>query len=246
MKSFRAELHVHTVLSPCAELEMQPPLIIAEAVQQAIQILAITDHNASANIPAVIQAAQGSSITVFPGMEVQTLEEVHCLCLFDTLEQIQAWQKIVDQSLPEIKNQPDYFGDQLIVDQNGDFLAREERLLLTSTNLTINQAWQQVTQLGGLFIPAHVDRRANGLLALLGLVPTDIPLVALEISRNLSLVDAPHQYPAISGYPLLRGGDAHQLENITGFNHFYLDQPSIQELSWALSGNNGRFLQVSD
>jgi predicted metal-dependent phosphoesterase TrpH len=73
---------------------MQPPLIIAEAVQQGIQILAITDHNASANIPAVIQAAQGSSITVFPGMEVQTLEEVHCLCLFDTLEQIQAWQKL--------------------------------------------------------------------------------------------------------------------------------------------------------
>ena len=96
MKTFRAELHVHTVLSPCAEVEMIPPLIIQEALEKGINILAITDHNATANIGAVIKAAEGSGITVLSGMELQTREEVHVLCLFDTLEQALSLQSIVD------------------------------------------------------------------------------------------------------------------------------------------------------
>ena len=109
MNPIRAELHVHTVLSPCAEVEMIPPLIVREALERGISLIAITDHNASSNVSAVQKAAVGSGLTVMPGMEVQTREEVHILCLFDTLEQMSAWQASVDRFLPDTANNPDYF-----------------------------------------------------------------------------------------------------------------------------------------
>ncbi len=240
MKTYRAELHIHTVLSPCAEIEMLPPLIVMECLEKGISLIAITDHNATANIVAVQQAAQGSDLTVLPGMEVQTREEVHSLCLFDTLEQALAWQAIVDRHLPAIPNRPDYFGDQLIVDANGDFLQREERLLLNSVNLSLAEAYHHVTDLGGLFIPAHVNRTANGLLPVLGIPPTDIPLEILEISRHLKPAEAVKIYPAIKGYSLIQSGDAHRLDEILGLNQFTIQSPSIQEIRLALCGKQGR------
>jgi len=244
MITLRAELHTHTVLSPCAELEMLPPLIVMEALQRGIKLLAITDHNASSNIEAVQNAAKGSGLTVLPGMELQTREEVHVLCLFDTLDQTRAFQKIVDASLPNLENNPDFFGDQLIVDENGDFLARETRLLVTSTSLSINEAWEQVSALQGLMIPAHVDRPANGLLPLLGFVPPETPFKALEISVNVKPADAASRFPQTQGFTLVQGGDAHWLESIAGVNQFIIQSPTISEIQFALEGHNGRSVRI--
>ena len=123
---------------------------------------------------------------VLPGVELQTREEVHTLCLFDHYSQVLQFQEIIDHSLPNIQNQPEHFGEQFIVDETGDFIRREDRLLLSSTDLTLKEAWQFVTKIGGLFIPAHVNRKAFGLIENLGFMPTDIEVNAVEISRHLS------------------------------------------------------------
>src|SRR4026207_2291411 len=125
MKQFRADLHVHTVLSPCAEGEMIPPLLVQKALEKKIDLIAITDHNSSANVSAVQKAAQGTGLTVLPGMEVQSREEVHLLTLFETREGLEAWQKEVDASLPDLPNQPGFFGEQFVVDETGDFIRNE-------------------------------------------------------------------------------------------------------------------------
>jgi len=241
MKAFRADLHVHTVLSPCADIEMQPPLIVSTALDRGIQILSITDHNATGNIAAVQKAADGTGLTILPGMELQTAEEVHCLCIFDTLEQAHALQTIVDRLLPPLANRPDYFGDQLYVDENGDFLGREERLLLSSVRLSISEACHHVHRLGGLFIPAHVDRKAYGLLSHLGFVPADLPVDGLEVFRLSTPDQARVKYPQIASYPLLHNGDAHRLDQIQGTNQYYLEGPSVSEIRQAIFGRNNRF-----
>ena len=234
MKKFRADLHVHTVLSPCAGVEMIPPLIVEEALQRGIRLIAITDHNGTANIAAVQKAARGTELVVLPGMELQTREEVHVLCLFDELEQAEALQSWVDARLPDMPNNPDFFGEQFVVDETGDFIRREERLLLSSVEATLHEAWQEVSQLGGLFIPAHVNRTANGLLALLGLVPTDIPVEALEISRHIRPGDAPKKFPQIAGYPLIQDGDVHYLDGFLGSTVWTVDQPQVAEIRRAI------------
>jgi len=223
---------------------MIPPLIVQQALELGIRLLAITDHNASANVAAVQKAAQGSELQVLPGIELQTREEVHVLCLFDTLDQLSAFQTEVDALLPAIVNRPDFFGEQFVVDETGDFIRREERLLLTSVDLSIEEAWQKVSALGGLFIPAHVNRKAFGLIANLGLMPTGIAIEALEISRHITAAQARHTFPQIAGYPLIRSGDVHRLEEYLGVNEFQVEQASIAELRLAIQGREGRSLRL--
>jgi hypothetical protein len=241
---FRAELHVHTVLSPCAEVEMIPPFIIETAVEAGINLIAFTDHNASANVEAVQRAAVSSSVTVLPGMELQTREEVHVLCLFDTLEQLSALQAIVDQAMPDLENDSEYFGEQFIVDETGDFLRRETRLLLTSADLSIDDAFKCVQEIGGLAIPAHVDRKAFGIIANLGFIPEDIPFEALEISRHVKVQEAPVKFPQLRGYPVIRSGDVHRLDEFLGATSLLLAAPTIAEIRLALRGQDGRKIMV--
>lgn len=244
LKNFRADLHVHTVLSPCAGIEMIPPLIVEEAVQRGIRLIAITDHNSTANIAAVQKAARSSDLIVLPGMELQTREEVHVLCLFDGIDQAEELQSWVDQRLPNIANNIDFFGEQFIVDETGEFIRREDRLLLSSVDVTFTEAWQKVNAMDGLFIPAHINRTANGLLALLGLVPTDIPIEALEISRHITPTAAQTKYPQIRGYPLVQNGDVHYLDGFLGTTDWSMTVASVSELRKALRGEDGRSLQI--
>ncbi len=145
MNSYRADLHVHTLLSPCAGIEMIPPLIVQAALERGINLIAITDHNATANIEAVQKAARSSGLSVLAGVELQTREEVHSLCLFDSLEQARDFQEWIDAYLPEVKNNIEFFGEQFVVDETGDFIRREERLLINSVNVSLRQAWEEVT-----------------------------------------------------------------------------------------------------
>ena len=240
MKFFTADLHLHTVLSACAEMEMLPEFILERAQELGLNLIAVTDHNSAENVAAMLKAAAGTGITVLPGMEVQTREEVHLLCLFDTLEQLDAWQNLVNEHLPPLENDIEYFGEQFVVDETGEFVRRETQLLLTSADLSLEEAIGAVNAIAGLAIPAHIDRKANGLLEILGFVPVDIPIEALEISRHISVDAAPLRYPQVRGYPLVRDGDAHRLNEFLGVNKFLLESPTIAELKMALRRENGR------
>jgi PHP family Zn ribbon phosphoesterase len=242
MKKFRADLHVHTVLSPCAEVEMIPPLIVQTALELNIDLIAITDHNATGNIRAVMEAALGTDLTVLPGMELQTREEVHLLCLFQTLEQADTWQKVVDSILPDFSNNPEFFGEQFIVDASGDFIRHEERLLIVSAEIGLDEAASQVHALGGFAIPAHVDRKAFSLIANLGLVPPGFE--ALEISRHLKPDEAAIRYPQIRGYPLIQSGDVHRLEEFLGVCEFHIEAPTLNEIRMALKNTFDRTLFI--
>jgi PHP family Zn ribbon phosphoesterase len=233
MKQWRADLHVHTVLSPCAEVEMIPPLIVQAALEKGIDLIAITDHNASANVAAVQKAAERTSLTVLPGMEVQSREEVHLLTLFETLDDLQAWQAEVDGSLPDLSNQPEYFGEQFVVDETGEFLRSETRLLLTSTSFTIDEIFDRVKALRGIVIPAHVDRFSYGLFPTLGLISENWDPPALEISRRISPEQAGTTFPATRNYKLIQSGDVHRLDDFLGTTIFTIASPTLLELSMA-------------
>jgi len=240
MKKFRADLHVHTVLSPCAEVEMIPPLIVQQALEQNIDLIAITDHNASANVEAVQKAAEGTNLTVLPGMEVQSREDVHLLTLFETLDVLKTWQGAVDAALPAKLNNSDLFGEQFVVDETGEFLRNEPRLLLTSTRFSIDEIFEKVSALGGMVIPAHVERTTYGLLPTLGLISENWNLSALEISRRTTPEKVAETYPALRKYPLIQSGDVHRLNEFLGTTVFTLLSPTLMEITMAFKKISGR------
>jgi len=244
LKTFVAELHLHTVVSPCAGVEMIPPLIVQEAVKRDINLLAITDHNTTANVVAVQKAAAGTGLTVLPGMELQTTEEVHLLCLFDTPDQMAAWQTFVDARMPPLENNIEYFGEQFVVDETGEFIRRENQLLLTSAKISLVEAVTEVNRLEGLAIPAHVNRSSFSLIANLGFVPFDIPFEALEISRHVTPAEACRKFPQLRQYPLIQNGDVHYLHEFLGSTHFQLAAPMIAEMKLAFLKEKGRSVSI--
>jgi hypothetical protein len=151
---------------------------------------------------------------------------------------------MVNQRLPKLKNKPDFFGEQFVVDHTGDFIRRENQLLITSANLSITETYNLVNKLGGIIIPAHINRKANGLIENLGFVPDDIPVIALEISRHITPKNAVEKFPQITGYPLIQSGDVHRLEEFIGTTYFNIKSPSIEEIRMAIIGLEGRSLTI--
>jgi PHP family Zn ribbon phosphoesterase len=240
LRAYTADLHVHTALSPCAAVEMIPPLIVRQALARGLDLIAITDHNASANAGAVQRAAAGTTLTVLPGIELQTAEEVHVLCLFDRLERLLAWQEEVDGRMPARQNVPEFFGEQFVVDETGAFLRHETRLLAGSVEIRFDEVIREVRRQGGLAIPAHIDRPAYSLSANLGFPPPGLSLDALEISAHTTPAAARQRFPWLADYPLVQGGDVHHLENFAATTVFALAAPTIEEIRLALQSRDTR------
>jgi len=241
---FIADLHNHTVLSACAEVEMLPEFIVKRAQELSLGLIAITDHNSAENVAAVLTAAEGTGITVLPGMEVQTREEVHVLCLFDTLEQVTLWQKEVYAHLPLLENDEDAFGVQVVLDAEGHVVGRNARLLLVSTSFSVEEVVHRVHNLSGLCIPAHVDRPAYSIIANLGFVPPDLGIAGVEISHLVSLKEARARFPQLERYSLVAGGDAHRLQDMARRTTLKLAEATVAELSLALAGEGDRGVWV--
>jgi len=244
LRFFLADLHIHTCLSPCAELEMLPEFIVEQAQELGLQIIAVTDHNSAENAAAVVNAAQGRGITVLPGMEVQTREEVHVLALFDTLEQVARWQEQVYASLPPLKNDESFFGEQLVLDADGEPAEYLDRLLLTSSSFSLEEVVQRVSDLNGICIPAHVDHTAYSIISNLGFIPPELDIVGVEISSCVGLAQARERFPQLADYSLVANGDAHRLREMARRTTFKVAQATVAEIYLALAGEGGREVWV--
>lgn len=214
MSSIRVDLHIHTLLSPCAEADMTPRNILERAICLRLDAIAITDHNSTGNVRSVVEAAKGSNLLVIPGVEVQTREEVHVLGLFEHVLDAEGFGAELRAYLPDVKNRKDYFGFQILVDPNGEKMGEEERMLLNSTRLPVEEAFALIAEYGGLGICAHVDRSSYSIVGQLGFIPPGLSVAAVEVSHRISIREALTKYDFLSNYPVISSSDAHRLSEI--------------------------------
>lgn len=209
-----ADLHIHTALSPCGDSDMTPYNIANMAALKGLGMIAITDHNSAGNVEAVIEAAKGLDLTVVPGLEVETAEEVHMICLFKTLKESHKMWKIVREAMPEIPNRPDIFGEQQYLTATDEVVGVEKDMLVTASSLSVQQVKREAEALGGVCYPAHVDRSSYSILSNLGFIAPEDGFLWVEVSRRLPPEEAAQKFPQIEGYGLLTASDAHYLEDI--------------------------------
>ncbi|MCH4157186.1 MAG: PHP domain-containing protein [Acidaminococcaceae bacterium] len=247
MKTLLADFHIHSLLSPCAEVEMTPHHLMLRAAAAGIGALALTDHNASANLPALIRLQEKYPVKVFPGMEVECKEEAHLVVLFDKMHQMAAWQQQVDKALSGRLNQPEKLGAQFVVDEKDNLVREEPRMLLGPLTLTAAEVVAAVNKLGGLCFAAHVDRPAYSLLMSLGFLPPELGLAAAEISRN-SLAELQEQKlkARVGNLPYVTNSDAHWMQAFLDGpkNRITVRELTIKELRLALAGKEGRSWQA--
>jgi PHP family Zn ribbon phosphoesterase len=237
MRVYSSDLHIHTCLSPCGDLEMSPKDIVRRAREEGLDIIGITDHNTGKNVEAVVEAAEKFPVAVMPGMEVQTIEEVHVLTFFETIDDLRTWDGVVYEALPDITNNPDYFGDQPIVNAGGEIVGFEKKLLLNSLQMTLEQVFREVRSMGGYCIPAHIDKVSFGLIGHLGFIPRNLNIAVAEVQ---DLQQAP-QLADLQELQLVSSSDAHFLAEVgTRRSDLLMKEASFLELVMALEGKEGR------
>ena len=232
------DLHIHTCLSPCAQLDMLPTAIIKRAKAKNLDVIGICDHNSAENVQAVKRAGQREGVQVFGGMEICSNEEIHILAFFDNDDALLQMQTIVYENLSG-ENDENYFGEQLIVDEYDKIVGFTKKLLIGSINMEIEKVVEFVHNLGGLAVASHIDRDSFSIIAQLGFIPDELPLDALELSWRCQSGKVNNYEDC--GLPLIKSSDAHFPSDIgKAVTTFTLSAPSFTEVAMAFQGVEGR------
>jgi 3',5'-nucleoside bisphosphate phosphatase len=245
MKRYKADCHVHTLLSPCAGLEMTPRNIVKAAVDFGLDIIGITDHNTTRHALLVKELAEREQIFVLTGAEVTTREEVHCLTFFEHPFQLHEFQKFIDQNTNFIPNKEKLFGYQPVIDEDENITEMIPWYLPAALKAGIHTIEKVVHELDGIFIPAHVDRQSNGIFGQLGFIPDGLICDALGISAKANEKHVKQQYVLQTKMTLIRNSDAHYLKHFGEIcTVFKMNEVSYSEIKKALHQIDDRFCEI--
>ncbi len=211
MSAFRCDLHIHSCLSPCGDEEMTPGIIAGVAKLNGLDIAALTDHNTCGNCASFFAACENYGVVPIAGMELTTSEDVHLLCLFRTLADAAAFSAAVDERRIKIKNKPEIFGRQLLIDQDDEPCGEDAFLLINATTLPLEEAARLCVKHRGAAIPAHIDREANGMLSTLGEIPPEPDFPTVEVRDAGSLPQLEREHPILRRKRAIVSSDAHRI-----------------------------------
>ena len=244
LKQFKADLHIHSCLSPCGDWDMSPRGIIQKSREVGLDLIAICDHNTVENTGAAVREGRKKGLCVLPGMEVCSKEEVHMLALFGELSQALEMQTYVYTHLPG-ENKSEVFGCQVVANENDEVLGENPRLLIGATQLGLRDIAAKIRLLGGLCFCCHVDRPAYGIINQLGFIPADLDLDGVEISRHIKLAEAYKIVSGIEKFSCITSSDAHFIEDIGKvWTEFQMAAPTIDEIRKSLLKQDGRRILV--
>jgi PHP family Zn ribbon phosphoesterase len=237
-------MHIHTCLSPCSDWDMSPKKIVQQSLNIGLDIIAICDHNTAENCGAVMKEGVNQGLSVLPGMEVCSKEEVHILALFDELDSVLALQDYVYANLSG-ENQPEVFGFQVVANENDEVIGENTRLLIGATGLGLYDIVAKTHNLGGISLSSHVDRTAYGIIGQLGFIPPDLEIDGVEVSYRIKLASAREDVPGIGEYPCIAASDAHFLDDIGKVTtSLVLAAPTVEEIRLALQDTDDRRIMV--
>ena len=214
MKSLSYDLHIHSCLSPCGDDDMTPGNIVGMAAVKGLDVIAVTDHNSCKNCPAVLHFAKEYGVLAIPGMEINTSEEVHAVCLFPNLEAAMAFDSYVYDRLIPFPNNEEIFGKQQLYNKEDEVCGTVANLLINSVDISFDGLWELVRSYDGVMFPAHIDKTANSLIANLGFVPPDSQFKTAEVKDLKKLHELKQTNPYLNGCRIISNSDAHYLEDI--------------------------------
>lgn len=199
---------------------MTPNNIVNMALLKGLDIIAITDHNCCGNIEAVLDAARSNGLTVVPGIEVQSREEVHLICLFKKTDNALKFGEIIYNSLPNISNNEELFGRQLLLNAKDEIIGKLDKLLLSSSKFSIDEIFELTKEYKGICIPAHVDKSAYSIISNLGFIPPSLKAATVEFSNREKPESIMARLPYLKNYKYIVSSDAHYLWDISERQYF--------------------------
>lgn len=241
MNRYLVDLHIHSLLSPCGDLGMSPDAIVQRALDAGLDAIAVCDHNASQQTPLIREEGAKRGLTVFFGMELTTREEAHCIALMPDMQATRKLQEWVDTFLIKVTNNPARLGDQVWVDKGQRIAGSIGWYLNTPIDRSVEQIAAVIGCLGGLFIPAHLDRKANSLVGQLGFLPRELPVAAIEYNHPARLAELLRAHPDLQKHTAYTASDAHFPDQIgSNPSWLYAGECTFEELRKAFDGVDRR------
>lgn len=214
------DMHIHSCLSPCGDDDMTPSDIAGIGALNNLSVMALTDHNSCKNCPAFFEACEFYGIIPIAGMELTTAEDIHIVCLFKNLSSAMSFSNYVYDRIFPVKNKPEIFGNQNVVDTDGNILENVEKLLISATDIPIEEVPKLVAEYDGICYPAHIDRDANGIIAILGDIPPEPGFICAEMHDKDKLEMYKENYQSISYLKFVFSSDAHRISDINSDINF--------------------------
>ena len=214
MARYYYDLHLHSCLSPCGDMDMTPNNLVNMAKLLGMDIIALTDHNTSRNCEAAMKVGDEVGVLVIPGMELTTSEDIHAVCLFPTLEKALAFSEYVDQNRIHVKNKAQIYGRQVIMNENDEEIGEIEDLLLPGSFIGMYDAYRIVKEFGGICYPAHIDRDSLSILSVLGEIDPYCGFKTAELADISKLPELKKLHPILNELNIVTCSDAHYLENM--------------------------------
>ncbi|MBO4738179.1 MAG: PHP domain-containing protein [Bacteroidales bacterium] len=247
MNSFRADLHIHTLLSPCGDLDMTPDEIVRIAKEKQLSIIGITDHNTTKHVSLAKYYAQQCGIFVLGGAEVTTKEEAHCLAFFETDETLQIFDDYLQKYMQDIWNDTDKFGYQVQIDKEANIIYEEPKFLPAAIDQSLEEIEKKVHSLNGLFIPAHIDKPKTSVPSQLGFIPFDLKIDGVELSIRATKTDYLLRNRYLKNKTFIQSSDAHYTNQIgTTYCYFNIEHPSFEEIRKAFIEEDGRNILLKE
>lgn len=232
------DLHMHSCLSPCGDMDMTPNNIVGMSKLLGLNIIALTDHNSVLNCEAVMQLGEENDLLVIPGMELTTQEEIHVVCLFPTLEKALEWNDYVKEHQMQFKNRTDIYGRQVIMDKDDNEIGEVENLLILATDISVMDVKSLVESFSGVCYPAHINRDSMSIISSLGDIPPECGFRCAEVSSSGDIDKLKAMYPILNDMLIVRDSDAHYLENMKDAENFFeLDGLTIESVLNKLNNN---------
>jgi len=238
MTWYKADIHIHSVLSPCATLDMSPQRIVEEAVNAGLQIIGLTDHNSTRNALLCREIATEKGIFCLCGVEINTREEVHCLLFAEKTEELAVIEDFLTARLPHFQNNPDIFGYQLVLDRDENIVEQIGVLLSNAVAASLDEISDLCKKVNGILILSHIDKSKNSILSQLGFIPPDLDYTALEISRNSTVENILQKHKYLKNKTFITTSDSHQ-PDLIGHPFFEIncENISFQSIKEALITN---------
>ena len=207
---------------------MSPRAIAEKGAEIGLKLMALTDHNTALNCPAFEINCREKGITPVFGIEITSKEEAHIVALFETVDAALDLGSFIYEMLPDVENNPEVLGDQIVVNEDEEILDEVERYLGNATELSIDNIKIEIKKRGGLFIPAHIDKPLFSIPSQLGFLPPD-DYDAVEVFTPSNASEYSSRYTVISN------SDAHYIDDIGKKNlQLEMDDSSFRSLREAL------------
>lgn len=206
---FPYDLHIHSVLSPCADDLMTPNNIFNMANLKGLKVIAVTDHNSTKQLSICHELSESYDMLFVPGVEITLEDGVHVLCYFRRLEDAITFDHTLEACNKKRAYDPMVFGTQDITDIHDEIIDTVPYALTDPLSLSLLRLKEALKDIDHILVYAHVDRPSHSGLKYVKSCPLD----AIEVTKGCN--DAFLIEHEIDTFKILRNSDAHIITDIS-------------------------------